>query len=97
MGQRKFTVFLMPLDEGGYQAFFPYYPECITDGRTVEEALANARELMEDLLRTEAEGEGDPVPSYVYASYVFVGTLDIEVPDSLLESKPVARPAAPLA
>ena len=97
MGQQKFTVFLMPLEEGGYQAFFPHCPECITDGRTVEEALANAKELMEDLLRTEAEEGGDTVPSYVYADHVFVGTVDIEVPDSLLESKQAARPATPRA
>ena len=95
MGQQKFTVSLMPLDEGGYQVFFPYYPGCITDGCTVEEALANARELMEDILRTEAEEGGDPVASYVYAAHVIVGAVDIEVPDSLLESKQAARPAAP--
>ena len=77
MGQQKFSVLLMPLDDGGYQAFLPYYPECITDGRTVEEALANAKELMEDLLRTDAEEGGDPVPSYVYAAHVVVGTVDI--------------------
>ena len=95
MAQQRFTVFLMPLDEGGYQAFFPYYPQCITDGRTVDEALANAKELIEDVLRTEAEESGDPVPSYVYATHVFVGTVDIDVPDSLLDSTPVAQPTAP--
>lgn len=95
MGRQKFSVFLMPLDEGGYQVFFPYHPQCITDGRTVDEALNNATELMEDLLRTEAEEGGDPVPPYVYAGHVLVGTVDIEVPDSLLKSKQPARPAAP--
>ena len=70
----------MPLDEGGYQAFFPYYPQCSTDGRTVEEALANAKELIEDVRRTEAEEDGGPVPSYEYATHVFVGTVDSDVP-----------------
>ena len=42
MHQQKSTVILWPLDEDGCQAFPPYYPNCITDGDTVEEALANA-------------------------------------------------------
>ncbi len=41
MSQQKFTVFLMPLDEGGYQAFFPYFHNSVTDGVKVEDALAN--------------------------------------------------------
>ena len=95
MGQQKFTVFLMPLDEGGYQAFFPYYPNCVTDGETVEEALAHAKEAMEGILRAEAESGGDPVPGYVYASQVLVGTLDIEVPLGLLNLEDSAQPRVP--
>ncbi|MDA0263851.1 MAG: type II toxin-antitoxin system HicB family antitoxin [Chloroflexi bacterium] len=86
MVKKKFTVILIPQDEGGYQAFFPYYPECTTDGDTVEEALANAKDALEGILVVEAERGGDPVPGFVHALHVVVGTLDIDVPDSLIES-----------
>jgi predicted RNase H-like HicB family nuclease len=86
MVKRKFTVFLMPLDEGGYQVFFPYYPNCVTDGLTTEEAIKNAKDAMEGILQAEAKHGGDPVPDYVYAPHVAVGEVDIEVPDSLIEA-----------
>ena len=86
MFTQKFTVMLIPQVEGGYQAFFPYYPECTTDGDTIEDALANAKEAIEGILKVDAERGGDPVSSYVYAPHVVVGTLDIEVPDNLVET-----------
>ncbi len=55
MFKQKFTVMLIPQVEGGYQAFFPYYPECTTDGDTVEDALANAKEAIEGVLKVDAE------------------------------------------
>ena len=85
MVKRKFTVFLMPLDEGGYQAFFPYYLNCVTDGLTIEEAMKNAKDAMEGILEAEAKNGGDLVPDYVYAPHVAVGEVDFEVPDSLIE------------
>ena len=90
MVKQKFTVFLMPLDEGGYQAFFPYHPNCITDGETLQEALAHAKEAMEGILHADAKIEGDTVPHYVYANHAVVGTVDIEVPEALIE--PVEQP-----
>jgi predicted RNase H-like HicB family nuclease len=59
MVKRKFTVFLMPLDEGGYQVFFPYYPNCVTDGLTIE-AFNNAKDAMEGILQAEAKNGGRP-------------------------------------
>ena len=49
MPLRKTTVFLLP-DEDAYQVVFPHYPNCVTAGETVEEALANAKEAIELLL-----------------------------------------------
>ena len=46
MPSQKFTVFLMS-QEGGYQVIVPHYPNCTTEGDTVEEALANAKDAME--------------------------------------------------
>ena len=49
------------------RTYSPYYPNCITDGDTVEEALANAKEAIEFHLEGESEAVGDPVPASVCA------------------------------
>ena len=85
MATQKFTVILIPLDEGGYQVFFPYYPNCTTDGDTVEEAIARGKEALEGILKVEAEQGGDSVPSYVLAPHVVVGEVAIEVSQSLVQ------------
>ena len=44
---RRFTVVLYPEPEaGGYSVLVPLLPGCATQGETVEEALANAREAI---------------------------------------------------
>lgn len=95
MAKRKFTIFLMPDEDGIYRAISPYYPGCVTDGDTVEEALEHAKEAMEGILEAEAEDNGDPVPSYVHASHVVVGEVEIEVPESLIEAKPKEKARQP--
>ena len=84
MSIRRFTVILLPQDDGGYQVFFPYYPNCTTDGDSVEEALANGKDALEGLLITESKHGGDKVEDYVLAPHVVVAEVDIEVPASLL-------------
>ena len=42
----KLRVVLEPSDEGGYTAFVPALPGCISEGDTREEALANIREAI---------------------------------------------------
>ena len=85
MPKRKFTIFLMPIEDGVYLAVSPFYPGCITDGDTPEEALVHAKEAMEGILEAEARNNGDPVSSYVHASHVVVGEVEVEVPDSLIQ------------
>ena len=88
MPRRKFTIFLIPTDEGVYQAISPFYPGCITDGDTPEEALEHAREAMEGILKAEAESKDPwPVPPYVHPSHVAVGEVDVEVPHNLIENE----------
>ncbi len=43
----KLRVILEPSDEGGYTVCVPSLPGCISEGNTVEEALANIREAIE--------------------------------------------------
>ncbi len=43
----KLKVILEPSDEGGYTVYVPSLPGCISEGNTLEEALANIREAIE--------------------------------------------------
>lgn len=43
----RFRVVLEPSDEGGYTIYVPSLPGCISEGETVEEALANVKEAIE--------------------------------------------------
>jgi len=43
----KFKVVLEPSDEGGYTAYVPSLPGCISEGDNVENALVNIREAIE--------------------------------------------------
>ncbi len=43
----RFQVVLEPSDEGGYTVYVPSLPGCISEGDTVEDALANIREAIE--------------------------------------------------
>jgi predicted RNase H-like HicB family nuclease len=40
-------VVLEPSDEGGFTAYVPSLPGCISEGETAEEAMANLREAVE--------------------------------------------------
>lgn len=39
-------VVLEPSDEGGYTVYVPSLPGCISEGETIEEALANIQEAI---------------------------------------------------
>jgi antitoxin HicB len=41
-----YQITLVPEDEGGYTVIVPSLPGCVSYGRTVEEATANAREAI---------------------------------------------------
>ncbi len=43
----RLKVVLEPSEEGGYTAYVPSLPGCISEGETVQEALANIREAIE--------------------------------------------------
>ena len=58
----RYTVVLEPDDEGrGYTVRVPALPGCISEGRTREEALENAREAIEGFLEG-LKKVGDPIP-----------------------------------
>lgn len=43
----RLKVILEPSEEGGYTAYVPSRPGCISEGDTKEEALANIKEAIE--------------------------------------------------
>ncbi|RLA83314.1 MAG: type II toxin-antitoxin system HicB family antitoxin [Deltaproteobacteria bacterium] len=42
----KFKAVLEPSKEGGYTAYVPALPGCISEGETIEEALKNIKEAI---------------------------------------------------
>ena len=46
-------IVLEPSDEGGYTASVPSLPGCISQGDTLDEAMANVREAIDLYLETE--------------------------------------------
>ena len=74
----KFTVILTPdLDDGGYVAESPAIPGCVSEGDTVEEALANIKEAIEGCLESLAAHQ-EPLPEEVP---VIVATVDVDIPN----------------
>ena len=49
----KLKVILEPSDEGGFTVYVPSLPGCISEGDTLEEALANIREAIDLYLEEE--------------------------------------------
>lgn len=43
----KLKIVLEPSKEGGYTAYVPSLPGCISEGATTEEAMANIREAID--------------------------------------------------
>ncbi|MBI2863973.1 MAG: type II toxin-antitoxin system HicB family antitoxin [Chloroflexi bacterium] len=59
---RRYTLLLIPdPDEGGYTVRVPALPGVTTEGDTLEEAIANARDAIALWIRS-AERHGEPIP-----------------------------------
>jgi predicted RNase H-like HicB family nuclease len=59
---KTYTIVLEPDPEaGGFTVLVPALPGCVTEGATVEEALANAREAI-SLTLEDRMARGEPVP-----------------------------------
>lgn len=54
----KLKVVLEPSHEGGYTIYVPALPGCISEGETVEDALANVREAVELYLEPVEDDSG---------------------------------------
>ena len=56
-----YTVKIEPCEEGGFWAYFPALPGCHTQGETLEEVLAMARDALAGHLEC-LYSHGDPIP-----------------------------------
>jgi antitoxin HicB len=59
---REFDVVMVAEAEGGYSVFVPELPSVATQGESIEEARANAREAIEGYLQVMHE-DGVAIPS----------------------------------
>ncbi len=59
---RRYTLLLIPdPDTGGYTVEVPALPGCVTEGDTLEEAIANARQAIAAWIAS-AELDGEEIP-----------------------------------
>ena len=67
----RFTVRPLTSEEGGgYLVEYPEIPGCMSDGETVEEAIANGREALRDTLQfLKATGRKAPQPGVEAAQW----------------------------
>jgi antitoxin HicB len=74
----KFTVLLTPdPEDGGYVAECPTIPGCISEGDTVEEALANIKDAIEGCLESLAANQ-QPLPD---DQPMIVATVEVDAPN----------------
>jgi len=64
-----FKVVIEPSDEGGYTAWVPSLPGCVSEGGTIDETMANIREAIELYLEpideTDLKREGAVIKELV--------------------------------
>ena len=58
---RTYHIVLEPVEEGGYAVHVPAFAGCHTQGETVDEAIANARDAIE-LNIEDMRANGEPLP-----------------------------------
>ena len=62
MTEREYTIILDPdEEEGGYTVTVPALPGCVTQGETLEEAIAMARDAIQGYIEALAK-DGLPIP-----------------------------------
>ena len=81
---QKVTVILYPGEDGAYISYVPLFPECTTQGNSVEEALANARESLELHLEDAADDDLENI-KLSYVPHVVVGQVEVTSLDQLFE------------
>lgn len=55
MKDYHYKVVIEPQEEGGFTAYIPSLPGCVTEGETYEEVVSNIKEALELYLETMKE------------------------------------------
>ncbi|MGI8970354.1 MAG: type II toxin-antitoxin system HicB family antitoxin [Dehalococcoidia bacterium] len=74
---QRYSVLLIPAEEGGYTVRVPALPEIVTEGDTFEQALTMARDAI-DLVLQSMVNEGEEIP--IEAGMAFAVPVEVEVP-----------------
>jgi predicted RNase H-like HicB family nuclease len=75
MKTREYTIVLLPeAEEGGYSVLVPALPGCVTQGETIEEAIAMAKDAIAGWIAV-AEKHGEPIPEEAEAPRTLVVTV----------------------
>jgi len=67
MEELTYTVHIEPAEEGGYIAYFPALPGCHTQGETLDEVIAMAKEVL-GLYLESLQAHGEPIPQEKFMS-----------------------------
>lgn len=67
----KYTVVFEPAEEGGYVAYVPALPGCVTEGDTLEEAMEMVRDAISGYIAS-LKKHGEPIPEEKGPSLVSV-------------------------
>ena len=78
--KRTYTIWITPCEteEGGYWVKVPTLPGCVTDGETVEDALANAKEAIEGYILSLIDRE-IPIPDETLVTGSMIASVSVEV------------------
>jgi predicted RNase H-like HicB family nuclease len=75
---RRYTILLAPdFEDGGYIVTVPALEGCVTEGDTIEEALANARDAIQGYVESMT-ANGEAVPEEPLAPQLL--TIDVDGP-----------------
>lgn len=76
----KYTAIFEPADEGGYVVYVPALPGCVTEGDTLEEAMAMIKDAITGYIKS-LNKHHEPIPEEKGPSLVSV--IDIPISTTL--------------
>ena len=82
---QRFTVILLPEDDGGYAVHFPYHPNVYTWADTVEDALGRAKGAIEAYLEAEAEDGADLMLAFADIPHLVVSEITANLSPAVQE------------
>ena len=72
MSEYIYKVIIEPQEEGGFTAYVPSLPGCVSQGETYKETLENIREAMELYLEAMKERNETIVPEKIHVTEMCV-------------------------